>query len=122
MKWRSFNKYNAKRTNGFSSKLEAQVYELLKLRELAGEIKEIRCQYPIVLQEGKKELRITWKVDFSFIDVKTGQTVFCESKGIEDGVFKLKLKLYKKNRTEKLEIWRGSWKKPFLSEIINAKA
>jgi hypothetical protein len=118
MKFRGRNKFNAKRTGSFPSKLEAAVYEILLQRERQGEIKDIRRQHSVVLQEGGKEVRIAWKIDFSFTDVKSGKLVYCESKGIEDATFKLKIRMYRAKPPAKLELWRGSYKKPFLSEII----
>ena len=64
---RGLRNYGAVRTNGFSSKFESAVYDLLKLRERAGEIFDIRCQQPVVLQPGPRTVKITWKIDFSLV-------------------------------------------------------
>lgn len=119
--FRRRNKFKAVRTGGMASKLEYAVFCILKFREKSGEIKDIKSQVPVLLQSGDKLTRISWKCDFGFIDVKSGATVFAEAKGLEDQNFKLKLRLYRKVRTEKLEIWRGSYTKPFLSEVINGE-
>jgi hypothetical protein len=108
------NKYNAKRSNGFASKLENAVYNLLKVRELSGEIKDIKCQQTVVLAE-----IVRWKIDFSYIDCKTEKLVYAEAKGVSDKVFLMKLKLYKHKPPARLEIYKGNYKRPFLAEVIN---
>lgn len=114
-----FNKYNRTRTaNGFDSKLEEAVYNILLMRERNGEIKDIRRQHTIVLQGGKRETRITWRCDFSFTDVKTGKIVFAEAKGFSDRTYLLKLKMFRAKPQGKLELWRGSYQRPFLAEVI----
>lgn len=112
------NKYKAARTNGLSSKLESAVYDLLKLREKAGEIKDIKLQQTVVLQEGGKDVRIAWKVDFSFINKATEGLEYAEAKGIETGDYRIKLKLWKKNPPAPLEIWKGDYRRPKLVEKI----
>lgn len=112
-----FNKYNAKRTaNGFPSKLEESVYNMLKLREAAGEISDIKRQQVVVLQEGDKDTKINWKVDFSFL--KNGVRCYAEAKGVETGEYVLKLKLWRKLKPAPLEIWKGSYQRPYLAERI----
>jgi hypothetical protein len=118
MKFRGRNKYGARRADGFGSKLERAVYEILLLREKAGEIKSIRRQHAVVLQEGKREVRISWKIDFSFIDCSSGKLCFCEAKGFPTNEYLLKLKMFRKSPQGRLEIWKGSYKKPFLAEVI----
>lgn len=113
--WRRKSKYRAKRTaDGFPSKLERAVYFKLKDREALGEISDIRRQHVVVLQEGDKETRINWKIDFSFLDNKSGKRCFCEAKGVEDLSYKLKLKLFLKLKPGPIEIWKGSYLRPFL--------
>lgn len=112
------NKYMAVRTNGLSSKLEAAVYNILLLRQKAGEIKDIKLQQTVVLQEGGREVRIAWKVDFSFVNKSTGGLEYVEAKGIETSDYKLKLKLWKKNPPAPLEIWKGDYRRPKLVEKI----
>jgi hypothetical protein len=117
---RGRSKYGAVRTaNGFPSKLEEAVYNLLLLRERSGEIKDIKRQQTVVLQQGGKDVRIAWKVDFSF--EKNGATHYCEAKGIETNDYVLKLKLWRKNPPAQLEIWKGTHVRPFLSEVIKVK-
>jgi len=86
------NKYNAQRVtiNGidFDSKKEGNRYVDLLMLERAGEIRDLKLQVPIML-EGKagplqsrtgKQMRLT--VDFSYIEVKTGLTIYEDAKGV----------------------------------------
>lgn len=110
---RGLNKYGAKRAGGFDSKLERSLYEILLLREKDDEISEIKRQQTVVLQDGDRRTRITWRADFSFI--KNGEQWYCEAKGFPTEVWALKLKMIRHQRI-KTEIWSG---KPFrLTEII----
>lgn len=113
------NKYRAKRTaDGFPSKLEAAVWALLLAREKAGEIKNIQRQATVVLQDGPREVKITWRLDFSFERKSTGATEYVEAKGMETETYRLKLKLWRKNPPAALEIWKGDYRRPALAERI----
>ena len=90
-------------------------------RQTLGMIKDLRCQVPIVLQEGKRVQRIVWRCDFSFTVVATSQTELLEAKGVETDVYKLKLKLYRAKAPYALEIWKGNWRSPMMAERIEAK-
>jgi hypothetical protein len=111
-----FNKYNATRADGFPSLLERSVYMMLLERERSGEISDIKRQQAVVLQDGPKDVRIVWKIDFSF--VRNGRVEYAEAKGLATNDFVLKLKLFKKNPPSRLEIWRGVHTRPFLAEVI----
>lgn len=117
-RWKKPHKFGAKRIDGFPSRLERAVYYKLRDREILGEIKDIKRQQTVVLVDGPKEHQLRWKIDFSFVDVSTGKTVYAEAKGLEDNVFKIKLKLFRANPPARLEIWRGSYQRPFLAEVI----
>lgn len=115
-KFRSFlkrNKYGAKRQNGFSSKLEAAVFQILRQKEAAGEIKNIRCQHPIHLTEAK----IAYKSDFSY-ETSDGKTIWVEAKGFETDTWRLKKRLWKFYGPGPLEIYKGTHKKVYLDEVI----
>ncbi len=111
------NKFKAVRTRGFSSKMEAAGYDLLKLREMAGEIREIKCQQSVTLIE-KNGHSIRWKIDYSFIVSKTDCLEYLEIKGVETSDYKLKLKLYKMNPPAPLTIYKGSYKRLYIAERI----
>lgn len=104
-----------------ASKLEARVHEILRVREANGEIEDIKKQFPIILQDGKRDTKITWVVDFAYTVVATGLTEIVEAKGFETDVFRLKLKLYRARRPYALEIWKGSYRSPRLVERIEAR-
>lgn len=100
----------------FASKLEAAVFDILTLRVRAGDIRDLRCQHTVDLIGG-----IRWRVDFSAVDCATGELFFAEAKGFPTQEYKMKLKLWPECRTEKLEIWGGSYKKPKLMQTIIPK-
>jgi hypothetical protein len=110
--------YGAKRVEhagrSFMSKLEAAVFDLLSLREKAGEIRNLRCQVHIYLSEA----RIGYIPDFGFEFVATSEPGFAEAKGFESDIWKLKKRLWKAYGPGPLEIWKGSHKKPKLIETV----
>jgi hypothetical protein len=116
MKFRGRNKFNAKRVNGFASKLEAAVYSILIARQMAGEIKNIKCQQVVVLSDAK----INYKADFSY-EAQDGSTVWVEAKGVEQEIWRLKKKLWSAYGPGKLEIYKGSYQRPFLAETLVPK-
>lgn len=116
------NKFGAKRTSdGFPSQLEKAVYIKLKDQEILGLISDIKRQQTIVLQEGAREVRITWRIDFTFINKNTGQVEAAEAKGIETSDFKLKLKMWRANPPMALTIYKGNWRNPKIAERIETK-
>lgn len=118
-------KYGAQKTSidgiAFSSKLEAAVYCTLKLRERAGEIKNIRMQQYVELK-GECELcgesRKGFKVDFSFEESPDWKTVYCEAKGVRTSEYIRHEKLWKKNPPARLEVWGGNHRNPKLLKVI----
>lgn len=118
------NKYARKKVEHagltFDSKLERAVYDILWLRQIAGEIKNLRCQHTITLQDGTQRERIQLRVDFSYWNIEKDREEYWEAKGFSSEVWKLKLKLFRKNPVGYLEIWGGHWKRPRLMEIIDA--
>lgn len=121
------NKYNARSTvvDGmhFPSKLEAAVWAHLKLMEQVWEYREI-TRYPSVKLPGG----VTWKIDIackeSYVDDKQ---LFCwrpcyvEVKGVETADYKVKLKLYREFGDRPLHIWKGTARKPFITETVLPK-
>jgi hypothetical protein len=119
---RKVNKFGAKRTaDGFPSKLEAAVYQMLLLREKAGEITNIRRQHLVRFPCGPG-----WKVDFSFTDCATGETVYCEAKGQELETYRLKKGMFAGcpilESAGRLEIWKGTYHRPRLTEKITPES
>jgi hypothetical protein len=80
----------------FRSTLEANVYQLLRLWQLAGWISDLRIQPMFVLQqpmrrEGKAVRAITYKADFSFL--RDGKRVVIDAKGYRMEVYRIKRKM-----------------------------
>ncbi len=114
--WRR-NKMGSVKTRGFASKMEAAGYDMLKVRELTGEITDIKCQQSVTLAEGNG-LKLKWKIDFSFIVKATGQLEYLEIKGFETQHYRMKLKLYKMNPPAPLTIVKGTHRKLYVHERI----
>lgn len=120
---RNGTKYGAERVElpsgeSFPSKLEAAVYEILRLRERAGEISEIKRQDSVSLGFG-----LRWKVDFSFTVNATGARQWAEAKGVWDRQAKRNLKMWDAGAGPgPLEIWQGSYRAPKLVETVTPTA
>lgn len=117
MAWgRSRHKFGAKKITldgyAFGSKLEAAVYKILDDRVKNGEISDLKCQVSVYLTDA----RILYKPDFSYIENE--QVVYCEAKGIETPVWRIKRRLWKHYGLGKLVIYKGSYKYPKISETI----
>ena len=112
------HKYGAKRVRhpgySFASQLEASVFEMLKLLERAGEIKDIRTQVSVFLTDA----RIEYKADFSYIGVKTGETIYAEAKGYSQPTWELKRRLWQHYGPGLLVVYKGSASRPFIYETI----
>jgi len=117
---RSTHKYNASKVesdgHSFSSKLELAVYGLLKMRKLAGEIKEIQVQAHCYLTEA----RILYIPDFRCV-MADGSELYVEAKGYETDVYRIKCRLWKHYGFGPLEIWKGSPTRLNLHETILPK-
>lgn len=102
------HKYGAKKieydSHSFQSKFEAALYKWLKLRELNGEIRDIKCQETTYLTDA----RIMYKPDFSYVNCKTGKKIYAESKGFETSDWRIKRRLWKHYGEGPLEIYKGS--------------
>lgn len=101
----------------FQSKLEASVYQLLKLREAAKEIEITQIQGKVLLSEAAVEYR----PDFKILDIKSGQELWVEAKGHKTPEWKLKLRLYRVYGSLPLELWEGDHKRPYFKELILPK-
>lgn len=95
-------KYHERKTEvdgiTFDSADEARRYVQLKMLVAAGEIKDIELQPKFVLQpsfkHGKRTIRaITYRADFRYTEVATGEEVVEDVKGMETPVFQLKAKM-----------------------------
>ena len=111
-------KYGSKKIShsgySFASKLEAALFDLLKLRQMAGEISDVKCQDHIHLTRA----RIQMIPDFKFFDIKTQTIMWAEAKGFQTSDWRIKRKLWTVYGPGPLEIWMGSHSKPYLDETI----
>jgi len=77
----------------FDSKLEAKIYNSLKLLKQAGEVDHFECQVPFQISvEGKKIC--VYKADF-VVTFATGKTEVWDAKGVKTPIYNLKKKLLK---------------------------
>jgi hypothetical protein len=102
----------------FDSKLEAALYDLLVLRERAGEIRDLSHQPGTVFLSAA---RIQYRPDFRFTNCASGEVEYAESKGYPDAKWPLKKKMWRFYGPGKLEIWMGSYRSPKLVETIIPK-
>lgn len=99
----SWHKYGAKGTTvdgiNFPSKKEADYYCELKLRKMAGDIKDFSLQPEFTLQEaftdsnGVKHRAIKYRADF-LITYSDGTEEVVDVKGVRTAVYALKKKLF----------------------------
>lgn len=85
--------------HAFDSKKEAKYYSELKIREKAGEIKELKLQPRFLLQNGfsyngKRYRKIEYIADFEYFDVMENKHVVVDVKGYKTDVYQIKKKLF----------------------------
>jgi Protein of unknown function (DUF1064) len=104
----------------FGSKLEAAVYQMLKLRMKAGEIASIQVQDHITIC-GPAGHECPRKVEY-ISDFKCGQfdgtSFWVEAKGFENDRWPMKKTLWKHYGPGRLEIWKGTYRNPVLVETV----
>lgn len=103
----------------FASKLEANTFALLKLRERAREIRDIQVQDTIYLTNAQ----IKYIPDFKWFEIADNDFAWGESKGIETPEWRIKRRLWGSYGPGKLHIWMAKpWSStPVLKEIIVPK-
>lgn len=118
---RKVSKYGAHRTvhsgYSFASKLEAAVFDYLKLLEHGGEIKDIHLQPNVMLTNAN----IRMIPDFKAFDIKLNQEVYFEAKGYETDVYRIKRRLWKFYGPAILRVYKGSAARLTLFEEIIPK-
>lgn len=101
------NKFNAKKTyvDGikFDSKKEALRFIALRHQQNNGEISNLKLQPRFRLQdgfdfEGERVRPINYKADFIYI--RDGETIVEETKGCKTEDYKLRIKLFKRNKLD----------------------
>ncbi len=115
----SWHKYGMS-PNG--SKLEKAVGEILYLRERAGELRDVQEQVKVRIccdnPDCPSNMRIHSIIDFSAFDVKKEKTIYIEAKGFETSDYRIKRRLWLHNGPSDMEVWKGDYRRPKLSEII----
>lgn len=115
---RSFGKYNARRVEksgkSFASRLESAVHDILLKQEADGEIRDIVLQPQVRMTKAK----LGYKPDFSYVDVKTGETVWVEAKGVELPEWKRNERLWRFYGPGTLFIFKGTYRKPALHRVV----
>lgn len=112
------NKFNAKKAScdghSFASGLERDVYAMLKLMKLAGELSEVQPQDHVYMTKA----RILLIPDFK-VTLPNGDAEWHEAKGIEMPEWRIKRRLWKAGYGPgKLSVWKRRGKGIFLSEVI----
>ena len=117
------HKYGARKTrckflnHEHPSGLEAAVCDILSLRVKANDIRNLKYQHTVEL-----DYSIRWKIDWSFEQSPHWVLTFAEAKGKETDDFSFKLRMWKNGCAKgPLEMWRGTWQRPVLTEIIMPK-
>ena len=116
MHFQSLHKYKANKVShagrSFASKLEASLYDYLKLLELAGDISELTCQVTVYLTRA----RIQMRPDDSVLE--HGKLIFAEAKGYETSDYRIKRKLWQFYGPGPLRVYKGTYRKLVLAEEL----
>lgn len=113
------NKYNAVRNKHagiwFDSEFEGSCYGYLKMRQMAGEIRELK-HHPgsIYLSDAK----IEYQPDFSWIENDGNYLWHGEAKGMETASWVIKKKLWVCYGPTPLAIFKGNAARPFIQQKI----
>jgi hypothetical protein len=101
----------------FDSQLERALFDQLKLRERAGEIKDLQAQDTVYLTDA----RIMMKPDFAYTDCATGAREWAEAKGFETTDYRIKRRLWKFYGPGPLHVYGGSASRLVFKETILPK-
>lgn len=119
--WQRRNKYGAVKEKAygytFGSKLERAVFEILKLQEIAGEIKIAQVQDTVYLAEHDNYRGVKYIPDFRCTNLM-GDDFWVEAKGFEAQRWPTIKSLWKGWGPGILMIYKGSHIKPYLDETI----
>ncbi len=98
----------------FASKLEAAVFDMLVMMERAGLVKDIVQQPHVKLTRAE----VVYIPDFKCFDVEKEETFWVEAKGAESPEYRIKRRLWKEYGPGPLYVYKGTWQRPKLFEII----
>ena len=118
MRFSKKSKYGSKKVShsgySFGSKLEAATFDILKLMEKAGAIRDIKTQQSVYLTLA----RIQYIADFSAVDCNTLETHYYEAKGFVTDVWAIKKRLWKQYGPGTLYIFTGSHLSPKMTDEV----
>lgn len=86
----------------FDSQGERDCFEMLKAEELAGRIRDLRCQVSVYLGEA----RYRYIADFEFFDVELGETIWGDFKGHEQPRWRDTVKQWRAYGPGRLRVWK----------------
>jgi hypothetical protein len=119
--WKRAPKYGNKKVEragrSFGSKLEASLFDHLRMREMAKEIADIKQQVNVHLTLAK----ILYQADYSYTVTSTGETEYAESKGMDTAVWRIKRRLWMYYGPGPLHIFKGSHSNLKFDETIVPK-
>lgn len=102
----------------FDSRLEGRLFDLLKLRERAGELVDIRVKPNVRITDA----RILVIPDFSAIDAASGALRYHEAKGFRTEVWLLKMRLWRAYGPAHIDVYiAGTGGDPVLAETIQTQ-
>lgn len=78
----------------FDSKLEANRFDVLKLRQQAGEIRDLRAHVSFPLMVGDALIG-AYEADAVYVEVATGRKIVEDSKGVRTPLFRWKARHFK---------------------------
>lgn len=111
-------KYKNTRVNhsgySFASRSEGELFDLLKLMEKSGEIKNIQVQASVRLTKAA----IVYIADFKYFNIKDGTDEWAEFKGLETDVWRIKRRLWKCYGPGRLLVYKKNGQRIFLSEVL----
>lgn len=99
-----------------ASKLERDVYEMLKLMQRCGEIRNLKCQVQVHLTLAS----ILYKPDFAY-ETKSGVTEYVEAKGFETETWRIKRRLWMHYGLGPLHVYTKQRGEIILKETIQVK-
>lgn len=83
----------------------------------AGDISDLKHQDSVKLTP----FNITWKVDFSYINNKTGEREYAEAKGMETDRYRIIKQLWSEIGPGILHVWKGDYSRSFLRCKVTEK-
>jgi hypothetical protein len=96
------------RGESFPSKLEAAVFEILRLRVAAGQLDMLTRYDKVSFLDGF----VSWSIDFWAIETKTSSPVWIEAKGYKCQKWRLFEKVWKDRGPGKLVLYMGDYRNP----------